>query len=204
MKGMINSSDILKAVLNKDENLVKEQLLSHVMIYEVETYHKLLMLSDGGMVISPGLKEKVAIINNAVKVAHRLGNSLPKVAVICAVENVNIPMSCTLDAAALSIMNKRGQIDNCIIDGPLALDSAVCKKAAEHKVIISEVAGDADILIVPDIESGNIIGKSLTYFAKASNAGVIVGAKCPIVLVSRADNSKSKLYSIALGALVGN
>jgi phosphate butyryltransferase len=203
MKGMMNTSDLLKAVLNKEVGLKKQELLSHVMVYDVSSYHKLLLLTDGGMVSYPELKDKVHIINNAVKVAKALEIDNPKVAPICAVEVVNTSMQATVDAAVLSQMNKRGQIRGCLIDGPLALDNAISKVAAEQKGIISEVAGDADILLVPNIESGNFLGKSLTYFAKAENAGVIVGAKCPVVLVSRADSAKSKLYSIALGALLG-
>jgi phosphate butyryltransferase len=203
MKGMMNTSDLLKAVLNKEAGLKKQELLSHVMVYDVPSYHKLILLTDGGMVSYPELKDKVHIINNAVKVSKALGIDNPKVAPICAVEVVNSSMQATIDAAVLSQMNKRGQIKGCLIDGPLALDNAISKAAAEQKGIISEVAGDADILLVPNIESGNFLGKSLTYFAKAENAGVIMGAKCPVVLVSRADSAKSKLYSIALGALLG-
>jgi phosphate butyryltransferase len=202
MKGMMNTADLLKAVLDKEKGLKKEEVLSHVMVYDVQTYHKLILLTDGGMVPYPELKDKMHIINNAVKVAKALNIDKPKVAPICAVETVNPSMQATVDASLLSQMNKRGQIKGCIIDGPLALDNAISKEAAEHKGIISEVAGDADILLVPNIESGNFLGKSLTYFAKAENAGVIVGAKCPVVLVSRADSAKSKLYSIALGALL--
>jgi phosphate butyryltransferase len=202
MKGMIGTSDLLKAVLFKEAGLRGRGLLSHVMVYDVPTYHKLLFLTDGGMVTNPELKEKIEIINNAVVVAHALQICIPKVAPICAVEVVNPSMQATLDAAVLTQMNKRGQIKGCLIDGPLGLDNAISKEAAEHKGIISEVAGDSDILIVPNIEAGNFLGKSLTYFAKAESAGIIVGAKCPVVLVSRADSAKSKLYSIALGAVV--
>ena len=202
MKGMLGTSDLLKAVLNKEAGLRGKGLLSHVMVYDIPSYHKLLFLTDGGMVTYPELKDKIEIINNAVEVAHALQINVPKVAPICAVEVVNPSMQATLDAAALSLMNKRGQIKGCLIDGPLGLDNAISKEAAEHKGIISEVAGDSDILLVPNIEAGNFLGKSLTYFAKAESAGIIVGAKCPVVLVSRADSAKSKLYSIALGAVV--
>lgn len=202
MKGMIGTSDLLKAVLNKEANLRGKGLLSHVMVYDVPSYHKLLFLTDGGMVTCPELKDKIEIINNAVEVAHALLIDIPKIAPICAVEIVNPSMQATIDAASLSLMNKRGQIKGCLIDGPLGLDNAISKEAAEHKGIISDVAGDSDILLVPNIEAGNFLGKSLTYFAKAESAGVIVGAKCPVVLVSRADSAKSKLYSIALGAVV--
>jgi phosphate butyryltransferase len=202
MKGLLGTSTLLKAVLNKEAGLRGKGLLSHVMIYDVPSYHKLIFLTDGGMVPYPELKDKIEIVNNAVKVAHAVNIENPKVAPICAVEVVNPSMQATLDAAALSQMNKRGQIKGCIIDGPLGLDNAVSKEAAEHKGIVSDVAGDSDILLVPNIEAGNFLGKSLTYFANGVNAGVIMGAKCPVVLVSRADSAKSKLYSIALGAII--
>ncbi|MBU5590822.1 phosphate butyryltransferase [Clostridium sp. MSJ-4] len=202
MKGMLSTSDLLKEVLNKDAGLRGKGLLSHVMLYEVPNYHKLIFLTDGGMIPYPDINEKVGILNNAVKVATSLNIRNPKVAPICAVEVVNTSMQATVDASMLAQMNKRGQIKGCIVDGPLALDNAISMEAAEHKGIKSEVAGDVDILLVPNIESGNFLGKSLTYFAGAESAGIIVGAKCPIVLVSRADSAKSKLYSIALGSLI--
>lgn len=204
MKGMLGTADLLRAVLNKEAGLRGNGLLSHVMIYDVPAYHKLIFLTDGGMVPYPELKDKVEIINNAVKVAHELEIEEPKVAPICAVEVVNPNMQATVDASVLSAMNRRGQIKGCVIDGPLALDNAISSEAAKHKGIVSEVAGDADVLLVPSIESGNFLGKSMTYFAKAESAGIIVGAKCPVILVSRADSAKSKLYSIALGSVVSN
>lgn len=204
MKGLIGTADILKAVLDKEIGLRGKNLLSHVMVYSVPTYHKLVFLTDGGMVPYPDLGQKAQIVQNAVAVAKSLGVDKIKVAPLCAVEVVNPDMQATLDAAALTQMSERGQIKDCIIDGPLALDNAISKDAAKHKGIVSEVAGDADILLVPNIESGNVLGKSLTYFANAKSAGVIMGAKCPIVLVSRADTHESKLYSIALGCFVAN
>ncbi|MCM1992479.1 phosphate butyryltransferase [Oceanirhabdus seepicola] len=202
MKGLLGTSVLLKAVLNKEEGLRGGGLLSHVMVYESSAYHKLLLLTDGGMVTYPELSDKVGLINNAVKVAKALEVETPKVAPLCAVEVVNPSMPATLDAAALVQMNRRGQIKGCIIDGPLAFDNAISKEAAEHKGIVSDVAGDADILLVPNIEAGNLLGKSLTYMGGAVSAGVVMGAKCPIVLVSRADSAKSKLYSIALSAMI--
>lgn len=202
MKGLLGTSDLLKAVLNKEANLRTNNLLSHVMVYDVKSYDKLLLLTDGGMVPYPELKDKIGIIKNAVTVSKALEIDMPKVAPICAVEVINPSMQATLDAAALSAMNKRGQIKGCLIDGPLGLDNAISKEAAHHKGIVSDVAGEADILIVPNIEAGNFLGKSMTYFAGAESAGVIVGAKCPVVLVSRADSAKSKLYSIALGSIL--
>lgn len=203
MKGMLNTADLLRAVLNKECGLRGSGLLSHVMIYEVPTYHKLIFLTDGGMVPYPELKDKIGIIENAVKVTNSVGIVNPKVAPLCAVEVVNPAMQATVDAALLTTMNRRGQIKGCIIDGPLALDNAVSAEAAKHKGIESEVAGDADVFLVPNIEAGNLLGKSLAYFANGESAGVIMGAKCPVVLVSRADSARAKLYSIALGALIG-
>lgn len=204
MKGLIGTADLLKAVLDKEKGLRGSGLLSHVMVYSVPTYHKLLFLTDGGMVTYPDLYQKVQIVNNAVKVAKAFGINPVHVAPLCAVEVVNPDMQATLDAAALAKMNQRGQIKDCVIDGPLALDNAISKEAAKHKGITSPVAGQADILLVPNIESGNILGKSLTYLANAKSAGIIMGAKCPIVLVSRADTHEAKLNSIALGSLVAN
>lgn len=204
MKGLIGTADILKAVLDKEIGLRGGGLLSHVMAYSVPTYHKMLFLTDGGMVTYPDLAQKVQLVNNAVKVVKALGVSPIHVAPLCAVEVINPDMQATLDAAALAKMNQRGQIKDCIIDGPLALDGAISKEAAKHKGINSPVAGEADILLVPNIESGNLLGKSMTYFANAKSAGVIMGAKCPIVLVSRADTHEAKLNSIALGCLVAN
>lgn len=202
MKGNINTSNVLKAVLDKDKASIKNRLLSHVMVYSMASYDKLLFLTDGGMVMYPDLKQKVDIIQNAVKLASILGIECPKVAPLCAVEVVNTHMQSTIDAALLTKMNQRGQIDGCIIDGPLSLDIAINKKSANNKNVYNDVAGDADILLVPNIEAGNILGKSLTYFGGAKSAGVIMGAKYPIVLVSRGDNHESKLFSIALGSIV--
>lgn len=202
MKGMLETSQLLKAVLNKEAGLRENNLLSHVMVYYTSSYHKLIFLTDGGMVPYPDLEQKIGIINNAVKVANKLQIENPKVAPICAVEVVNPAMQSTMDAAVLSQMNKRNQIKGCTIDGPLGLDNAISKISAKHKGIVSEVAGDADILLVPNIEAGNFLGKSITYFAQGENAGIVMGAKCPVVLVSRSDSAKSKLYSIALGSLV--
>lgn len=205
MKGMMSTAGLLKAVLDKDIGLRTGNLLSHVMVYSVPLYHKLLLLTDGGMVTYPDLQQKIQIINNAVKLAKAMGIQYVKVAPLCAVEVVNTDMQSTVDAAVLSKMNQRGQIKDCIIDGPLALDNAINADAANHKGIVSPVAGDADVLLVPNIEAGNLLGKSMTYFAGAKSAGIVMGARCPIVLVSRADTRESKLYSIALGCIaMGN
>lgn len=198
MKGNIPTSTILKAVLNKDFGLRTGNVLSHVAVFEVNGFNQFIILTDAAMNIAPDLEQKAQIVNNAVTIAKKIGVSVPKVAPIAAVEVINPAMQATLDAAALTVMNKRGQIKGCIIDGPLALDNAISKFAAEHKGISSEVAGQADILLVPTIEVGNVLYKALVYFANAKVGAVIAGAKAPIVLTSRADSAESKLYSLAL------
>ncbi|UII54783.1 phosphate butyryltransferase [Cytobacillus spongiae] len=198
MKGNVPTATILKAVLNKEYGLRTGSVLSHVAVFEVPDYDRFTIVTDAAMNIEPDLSQKAQIVSNAVQIARGIGIDMPKVAPIAAVEVVNPAMQATLDAAALTQMNQRGQIPNCIIDGPLALDNAVSKLAAEHKGIKSEVAGQADILLVPTIEVGNVLYKSLIYFAKAKVGAVIAGAKAPIVLTSRADSAESKLYSLAL------
>ncbi|MGM0846098.1 MAG: phosphate butyryltransferase [Bacillota bacterium] len=198
MKGNIATAVILKAVLNKEFGLRTGNALSHVAVFEIPGYERLTVLTDAGMNIAPDLDQKVQIINNSVAVATGIGIKNPKVAPLAAVEVVNPSMQATVDAAVLTQMNRRGQIKGCVVDGPLALDNAVSLEAAEHKGIRSEAAGKADILLVPNIETGNALYKSLIYFARAKVGAVIAGAKAPIVLTSRADSAESKLYSLAL------
>lgn len=202
MKGLIDTSILLKEVLNKNYGLRTENLLSHVMVYEIPTYHKLLMLTDGGMNITPGFDEKVGILKNAINACKGLGYEDIKVACLAAKEKVNPKMEATIDAKKLQELWSNNRDENVIVEGPLALDLAISKEAALIKGYNSNIAGDTDVLLVPNIEMGNGIGKSLTYFAKAKSAGVIMGAKAPIVLVSRADNHESKLNSIALGSVI--
>ncbi len=202
MKGRLMTGDFLKIVLDKGVGLRTGRVLSHVSVFETQGYHKLLLLSDAALNIAPDLLRKADIIQNAVDVANSLGNEKPKVAVLAAIETVNPEMQCTLDAAALSKMVERGQIRNCIIDGPLAMDNAINLEAALHKGIKSEVAGDADILIVPDIESGNILHKTLVFMLKAKSCAVITGARVPLVVTSRAEDYVAKLNSIALAAII--
>lgn len=205
MKGLLDTSILLKEVLNKEYGLRTDSLLSHVMMYEVPTYHKMLFLTDGGMNLEPSLEEKVKIIKNVVKVCKSLNYSTIKVACIAAKEKVNPKMIATVHGDELMKMSTKGEFgEDVIVEGPLALDLAVSKEAAKIKGFSSEVAGDTDILLVPNIETGNGIGKSLTYFANGKSAGVIMGAKVPIVLVSRADSHETKLYSIALGSIIAN
>jgi len=202
MKGKVGTSTLLKSVLNREWGLRTGKLLSHFALFEVETYHKLIAVTDVAMNIAPNLQEKIAIINNSVDCLHKLGVSNPKVAVLGAVEMVNENMSATLDAALLSKMNQRDQIKGCIIDGPLAFDNAVSLESARHKGIKSEVAGDTDLLLMPDIEVGNVLYKSLVFFAKAKVASVILGAAVPIVLTSRSDSEQAKYDSIMLATAV--
>jgi phosphate butyryltransferase len=200
MKGKVGTSTLLKCVLNKEWGLRTGNLLSHIALFEVDTYHKLIAVTDVAMNIAPNLQDKIAIVNNSVSFLHKLGIAKPKVAVLGAVEMVNENMEATLHAALLSKMNQRDQIRDCIIDGPLAFDNAVSMESAQHKGIRSEVAGDTDLLLMPDIEVGNVLYKSLVFFAKAKVASVILGAQAPIVLTSRSDSEQAKYDSIMLAA----
>lgn len=200
MKGLVGTADFLRAVLHKEEGLRKGELLSHVGFFDPPAYHKVIALTDAAQNVTPTLIEKIGIINNTVDLFHHLGITNPKIAALAAVEVVNPKMEATTDAAILTQMNNRKQIKGCVIDGPLAFDNAVSKEAAHHKGIHSEVAGDADLLFVPNIEVGNVLYKAFTYFGGASVAAIILGAAVPIVLTSRADSDRSKLLSIALAA----
>lgn len=203
MKGFINTADLLRAVLDKERGLRSGRVLSHAAVFDIPGYNRLLTVTDGGMNIAPGLQQKADIIRNSIGITRVLGIEPAKVAVLAAVEVVNPDMPVTMEAAALSKMADRGQIPGAVIDGPLALDNAVSPEAAQHKKIVSPVAGSADILVVPNIEVGNILGKSLLYFAQARMAGLILGASRPVIVTSRADSHASKVMSIALGTLLG-
>ncbi|WP_425060537.1 Phosphate acetyltransferase [Sporomusa carbonis] len=203
MKGLINTADLLRAVLNKEVGLRTGRVLSHCAVYEVPGFDRLLMVTDGGMNIAPSLQQKADIIQNSVQLAKVLGINPAKVAILAAVEVVNPDMPATLDAAALAKMADRGQFKDAIVDGPLALDNAINREAAKHKGINSPVAGRADILVTPDIEAGNMLGKSLVYIARGKIAGLVLGATKPVVVTSRADTHEAKIMSIALGALLG-
>lgn len=204
MKGLISTKDFLKAVLHKEKGIPSGSLLSHVAVVSSRLYDRLILLTDAAMNITPTLDEKIGIVNNAVACARTLGVEKPRVAMVCAVETVNPKMESTMDAAVISKMSDRGQLKGCIVDGPLGLDNAVSLKAAEHKGIVSDVAGRADILVVPDIQAGNVGYKTLTYFSDASIAAVIMGATAPVVLTSRADSAETKLYSLCLGAVMAH
>ena len=200
MKGLVSTAPLLKAVLDKEKGLRKASTLSHFALVESPYYHKLIGITDAAMNIAPEFNEKVNIINNSIEVFHRLGNMNPKVAIVGPLEVVNPKIESTVHAAMLTVMNQRGQIEGCIIEGPLAIDNAVSKEAAEHKGLKSEVAGDTDLIVTPELNSGNILYKSLMFMGGCTSAAVIMGAKVPIVLTSRADTDKSKMMSIALAA----
>lgn len=201
MKGLVDTSIILKAVLNKEVGLRTGNVLSHVAVFDIEGYDRLFFVTDAAMNLAPDINGKKQIIENACELVRALDIEEPKVALICAKEKVNPKMKDTVEAKELEDMYLRGEIKGCIVGGPFALDNAVSEEAAKHKGINHPVAGKADILVVPDIEAGNVLYKSITYFAKCENAGLIVGAKAPIILTSRADSDKTKLNSIALGVL---
>ena len=198
MKGNLQTAVLLKEVLNKDYGLRTGNVLSHVAVFETPRFDRLIFVTDAAMNIEPGLEQKAQIVQNAVSIATGIGIHCPRVAPIAAVEVVNPAMQATADAALLTQMNRRGQIKGCILDGPLALDNAISMGAAKHKGLKSETAGQADILLMPNIETGNVLYKSLIYFAGAKVGGIIAGAGAPIVLTSRSDSAESKLYSIAL------
>lgn len=197
MKGLCSTSVFLKGILDKNNGLRSGKVLSHLAVFESPQYHKLFMLSDAAMNIAPDLSNKIQITENAISAALKLGYEMPKIAMISAVEKVNpdaIPS--TVDAAIISKMNERNQIKNAIIDGPLALDNALSEKSCQIKGLNSKVGGDADILIVPNIETGNACYKLLTILGNAKVAGIVIGASAPIVLTSRADSDESKFLSI--------
>lgn len=201
MKGLVDTSIILKAVLNKDVGLRTGNVLSHVAVFDIEGYDRLFFITDCAMNLAPDLNTKKQIIENACSVARALNIEEPKVALICAKENVNPEMKDTVEAKELEEMYLRGEITGCMVGGPFALDNAVSEEAARHKGMKHPIAGKADVLVVPDIEAGNILYKSIVFFSKCESAGLIVGAKAPIILTSRADSDKTKLNSIALGVL---
>ncbi len=203
MKGLIDTAILLKAVLDKEIGLRTDSQLSHVMVYDAKAYHKLLYLTDGGMNITPDLDAKKMIVANAIDVVKAMGVETVKVACLAAKEKVNPKMPATVDADALQKMSEAGDFGTgVVVEGPLAFDLAVSEEAAKIKGFTSDVAGDADVLMVPNIEMGNGIGKSMTYIGQADSAGIIMGAKVPVVLTSRADSAQVKLNSIAMGSVI--
>jgi phosphotransacetylase len=191
-------------VVAKESGLRAGRRLSHVFLMDVPTYHKVLIITDAAINIAPTLEDKVDICQNAIDLARAFGVERPKVAILAAVETVSSKMPATLDAAALCKMAERGQIRGGILDGPLAFDNAISSGAAEIKGIVSEVAGDPDILLAPDLEAGNMMAKLLSFLAKADSAGLVVGARVPVILTSRADGSRARIASCAVAVLAAH
>jgi len=201
MKGLLDTSIILKAVLDKEIGLRTGSVLSHAAVFETDKYHKFLIITDAAMNIAPTASEKKQIIENTLPLCRSLNIENPKVAVICAKEKVSDKMQATLDAEILVNLYKAGEIKGCIVEGPFGLDNAISREAATVKGVKGEVAGDADVLLMPNIEAGNVMYKTLTYLADSKNAGIILGAKAPVILTSRADSDEAKLYSILLAVI---
>jgi phosphotransacetylase len=204
MKGSLHTDELLSAVVARDTGLRTGRRISHVFIMDVPTYHKVLVITDAAISIAPSLEDKVDICQNAIDLARSLGVETPKVAILAAVETVNSKMPATIDAAALCKMAQRGQITGGLLDGPLAFDNAISKDAARTKGIDSEVAGDPDILLVPDLEAGNMLAKQLSFLANADSAGLVLGARVPIILTSRADTVRSRIASCGVAMLVAH
>lgn len=201
MKGKIATSLLVRAVLDKDNGLRGAQLLSQVIVFHIPGFNRLMLMTDAAINISPTLAQKVDICRNAISVAHAIGIPCPNVASLCALEFVNPDMPATLDAAALTVMNRRGQIRGAHIEGPIALDAPLSRFAAERKGIDSPIVEATDIFVAPNIEAGNILYRAITYFAKAESGGIVVGARVPLILLSRAESPETKIRSIAIGIL---
>src|SRR5678816_681400 len=204
MKGSLHTDELMAAVVARDKGLRTERRISHVFVMDVPTYHKVLIVTDGAINIAPTLEDKVDICQNAIDLVISLGVKQPKIAILAAVETVNSKMQATLDAAALCKMSERGQIKGGLLDGPLAFDNAISRDAAKIKGIVSEVAGDPDILLAPDLEAGNMMAKQLSFLANADSAGLVLGARVPVILTSRADSLRSRIASCAVGVLAAH
>jgi len=204
MKGSLHTDELMGAVVSREGGLRTGRRISHVFVMDIPTYHKVLIITDGAINIAPNLEDKADICQNAIDLAVSLGLKEPKVAILAAVETVNSKMPATLDAAALCKMAERGQIKNAKLDGPLAFDNAISKQAAQTKGIVSDVAGDPDILLAPDLETGNMLAKQLTFLANADSAGLVLGAKVPIILTSRADSVRSRIASCGVAMLAAH
>ena len=204
MKGSLHTDELMSAIVSREGGLRTARRISHVFVMDVPTYHKVLIVTDGAINIAPTLEDKVDICQNAIDLAISLGLEKPKVAILCAVETVTSKMPATIDAAALCKMAERGQITGGMLDGPLAFDNAISKQAAQTKGIKSAVAGDPDILLAPDLEAGNILAKQLSFLANADSAGMVLGARVPVILTSRADSVRSRIASCAVAKLVAH
>jgi len=204
MKGSLHTDELMSAVVTRDGGLRTGRRISHVFVMDVPTYHKVLIVTDGAINIAPTLEDKIDICQNAIDLAISLGVEKPKGAILAAVETVTSKMPATIDAASLCKMAERGQIKGGVLDGPLAFDNAISKEAAETKGIQSTVGGDPDILLAPDLEAGNILAKQLSFLANADSAGMVLGARVPIILTSRADSVRSRVASCAVAKLVAH
>jgi phosphate acetyltransferase len=204
MKGSLHSDEILGAVVSRDSGMRTGRRISHVFIMDVPTYHKVLVITDAAINLAPTLEEKADICQNAIELCVSMDVQRPKVAILAAVETVNSKMPATIDAACLCKMSERGQIIGGILDGPLAFDNAISREAAKMKGIASEVAGDPDILLAPDLEAGNILAKQLTFLSGADSAGLVLGARVPVILTSRADSVRSRIASCAVAMLAAH
>lgn len=204
MKGSLHTDELMAAVVSRDGGLRTGRRISHAFVMDVPTYHKVLIVTDGAINIAPTLEDKVDICQNAIDLAASLGREWPKVAILAAVETVTSKMPATIDAAALCKMAERGQITGALLEGPLAFDNAISSQAANTKGIVSDVAGDPDILLAPDLEAGNILAKQLSYLANADSAGLVLGARVPIILTSRADSVRSRIASCAVAMLAAH
>jgi phosphate acetyltransferase len=204
MKGSLHTDELMAAIVSRDGGLRTGRRISHVFVMDVPTYHKVLIITDGAINIAPSLEDKVDICQNAIDLAISLGLEKPKVAILAAVETVTSKMQATLDAAALCKMAERGQIKGGLLDGPLAFDNAISTQAAETKGIKSAVAGDPDILLAPDLEVGNILAKQLSFLANADSAGMVLGAKVPVILTSRADSVRARIASCGVAKVVAH
>lgn len=204
VKGSVHTDELMAVLVDASQKMRTDRRMSHVFVMQVQSYHKLLLITDAALNVEPDLMTKRDIVQNAINLAHVLDNPNPKVAILSAQENVKPQLPSTIDAAALCKMADREQITGAILDGPLAFDNAINKEAADMKGIKSPVSGDVDILVTPDLESGNMLAKQLTYLANAESAGLVLGARVPIVLTSRAEHEEGRLFSFALGALVAS
>lgn len=204
MKGMVSSADVLKAVLHKEKGLRTGNILSMAGVFELPSYHKLLILTDPAVNLVQDATHKAGILKNGIALSHAMGIQRPKAAAICAIEKLNPTMQATLDAHMLREMALKGEIKDVILEGPMPMDVAISRDAALHKGIESEIAGDVDILLTPNLDAGNILYKTFVYLVKGRNAGIVLGAKAPIILTSRADSADTKMNSIALTLLVSD
>jgi phosphate butyryltransferase len=202
MKGKIKTASLIRAVLDREAGLRAGRLLSQVIVFEVPGWNRLMLMTDAAINIAPTLEQKADLCRNAIEVAHAIGIERPNVALLCALELVNADMPATVDAAALTVMNRRGQLTGAYVDGPIALDVPLSRFAAERKVIESPLVENTDVFVCPDIEAANILYRAILYFARGESGGIVIGARVPLILLSRAETPETKIRSIAIGILL--